>query len=521
MHIRDYLNKAATHFATREALVCQDTRLSAGQLIERIYRLSNALLHLGLRKGERVAVLLNNCHQSAECFYGICSAGLVLVPMNARNSLQEHLYVLNDSEPRAILVGAEFAEDIAKIMPEVPGLSFSLVVTGCPPTGMLDYEEMLAKAAPEEPQVTLCDEDLFSLRYTSGTTGRPKGVIHDHKANIATLHNTLLSGFSIEVGDTVALVGPVTHASGSMILPHIVCGGRIIILPRFQPKELLECIERERVNTLYLVPTILVILLAEPDIDQYDLSSLTTIRYGASPVSPKVLERAIERFGDVFVQGYGLTEGMMPVTILTKQDHMLDGSETRRKRLSSVGRETMTTQVRIMDEEGNFLPSGEIGEIVVASDQNMKGYWKNQEATQAAFRGAWLRTRDMGFRDEQGYVFVVDRKDHMIISGGFNVYPREVEDVLCRHPAILEAAVLGIPDDVWGEAVHASVSLKEGMEATAEEIIQHCREHLASYKKPKSVAFVVKLPKNAHGKIQKEQLKAPYWTGRSKRINSS
>jgi acyl-CoA synthetase (AMP-forming)/AMP-acid ligase II len=267
-----------------------------------------------------------------------------------------------------------------------------------------------------------------------------------------------------------------------------------------------------------MVPTMIVMMLNEPDLKKYDLSSLKTIRYGASPIAPEILKRALDALGNIFIQGYGLTETLNPLTVLAKQDHILDGSEKSIKRLQSVGREVITARVRIMDDEGNMLPPGQIGEIVVQSDQNMKGYWKNPEATAEALRGGWLHTRDLGYADEDGYIYLVDRKEDMIISGGFNVYPKGVEDVLYIHPAVLEAAVFGVPDETWGEAVRAAVTLKPGMTVTEEELIEHCKKHLGSYKKPRAIDFIKEMPKSNAGKILRKDLKAPFWQGKSRGI---
>jgi acyl-CoA synthetase (AMP-forming)/AMP-acid ligase II len=293
----------------------------------------------------------------------------------------------------------------------------------------------------------------------------------------------------------------------------------VVLLPGFDERMLLETIQKERITTLYLVPTMIVMLLAYPELKKYDLSSLKNIRYGASPISPDVLKRAIGVFGNIFVQGYGLTEATMPVTLLLKEDHVLDGSEKKLKRLNSIGREVYVATVRIMDESGNLLPAGQLGEIVVRSDQVMEGYWKKPEATAETLRGGWLHTRDMGYVDEDGYIYLVDRKDDMIVSGGFNIYPKEVEDVLYSHPAVLEAAVFGVPDEKWGEVVKAVISVRSGMKVTEEEIIEHCRKHLASYKKPKSVDFIKELPKSPFGKIWRRKLKEPYWQGRGRMIS--
>jgi len=519
MNIGDLLAKAAVRFPNHTAVVFKDTRLTTKELLERVYRLGNALLSLGLKKGDRVAVLLNNCHQSVECFYGLACSGLVLVPMNSRYSAREHLYMLNDSDARAILLGNEFQEVIDSVLPEAPTVSWPICATGQAGEGMLSYEDLLAKASLQKPDVEIFDHDVINLRYTAGTTGQPKGVIHTHRSNVIMVFNNLMEGLRIEEGDAVALTAPITHASGAMILPHIVRGAKVVLLPGFDERMLLETIQKERITTLYLVPTMIVMLLAYPELKKYDLSTLKNIRYGASPISPNVLKRAIEVFGNIFVQGYGLTEASMPMTLLLKEDHVLDGSEKKLKRLNSIGREVYVATVRIMDESGNLLPPGQVGEIVVRSDQVMGGYWKKPEATAETLRGGWLHTRDMGYADEDGYIYLVDRKDDMIVSGGFNIYPKEVEDVLYSHPAVLEAAVFGVPDEKWGEVVKAVISVRSGMKVTEEEIIEHCRKHLASYKKPKSVDFIKELPKSPFGKIWRRKLKEPYWLGRGRMIS--
>ncbi|MEW6187075.1 MAG: long-chain-fatty-acid--CoA ligase [Thermodesulfobacteriota bacterium] len=519
MNPREVLIKTALLFPEREILVSPEKRLTAGEVLDRSFRLANALLGLGLRRGDKVGVLLTNSHQSVECFCGITCAGMARVPLNMRNSVREHLYILNNSETRVVMVGEEYREIMGSLLPEAKTVEKVISVSGRPLASMLSYEELIARAAAHEPDVEMEDDDVHRLSYTSGTTGQPKGVIQTNRAAMMSLYNVLIDGLDIKSSDVVALTSPVTHASGSMIFPHFIRGAKVVILPGFDAGQLLRTIEKERVTTLYLVPTTIVMLLNDPDLKQYDLSSLRTIRYGASPIAPEVLKKAIEAFGNVFVQGYGLTEGSMPLTLLTKEDHILDGSEKKLKRLASVGREVTVAKVRIMGEDGRFLPPGEIGEIVARSDQVMKEYWKNPEATAEAFRGGWLHTRDMGYIDEDGYVFLVDRKDDMIVSGGFNVYPKEVEDVLYMHPAVLEAAVFGVPHEKWGETVKAAVSLKRGKTATEEEIIEFSKKHLAGYKKPTSVDFIEELPKNQNGKILRKDLKAPYWQGKERGIN--
>ncbi|MBN1380789.1 MAG: long-chain-fatty-acid--CoA ligase [Deltaproteobacteria bacterium] len=519
MNGKDILRKTAMLFPGREILVSPDKRLTAGEVLDRSFRIANAFLKLGMKKGDKVGVLLKNSHQSVESFCGIMCAGMARVPLNMRNSAREHLYILNNSETKAVIAGEEYAGMIDSIRSEVETLEHVICVTGTPPKGVLNYEELIAKASPDEPDVQINDDDIFRLSYTSGTTGVPKGVVQHNRAAMTSFYNVLLDGLDIQKDDVVALTSPVTHASGAMILPHFIRGAKVVILPGFDSKQLLETVEKERVTTLYLVPTTIVMLLNDPSLKKYDLSSIKSIRYGASPIALEVLKQAIETFGNVFLQGYGLTEGSMPLTLLTKEDHIMDGSEKKLKRLKSVGREVTVAKVRIMGDDGALLPPGEIGEIVAQSDQIMREYWKNPEATAESFQGGWLHTRDMGYMDEDGYVFLMDRQGDMVVSGGFNVYPKEVEDVLYRHPAVLEAAVFGVPDPKWGETVKAAVALKQDRTATEDEIIEFCKQHLAGYKKPTSVDFVDALPKNDNGKILRKDLKAPYWAGQERQIN--
>lgn len=518
MNVGDLIVKAAVRFPNHTVIVSGDVRLTTKALLDRMYRLANALVGLGLEKGDRVAVLMNNCSQSVECFYGLTFPGLVLVPMNSRYSAQEHLHMLNDSEARVILVGEEHREIIASIMPAAKTVKAVVCVTGKPLKGMLSYEDLLAKASSENPGIEVDGEDMLSLRYTAGTTGHPKGTHHTHRGSIVNITGMLIDGNLITEEDSIALTAPVTHVSGAMILPYMLRGAKVVILPGFDVGELMETIQKEKITAIYLVPTMLIMLLNHPDLKKYDLSSINTIRYGAAPIAPDVLKKAIEVFGNVFIQGYGLTEALNSCTILNKSDHILDGDEKKLKRLSSIGREAIVANVRIMDDQDRFLKAGEIGEIVIQSDQSMKGYWKNPEATAETIRHGWLHTRDVGYIDEDGYIYLVDRKGDMIITGGFNVYPREVEDVLYGHPAVLEAAVFGVPDDKWGEAVKAAVSLKTGMTVTEKEIIEYCGKSLAGFKKPKSVDFLENLPKSAAGKIVRRALKEPYWQAKTRKI---
>ena len=514
-----FLEKAVAKFPDTISVVSPEARRTNRELFKNSCRIANVLLGLGLKKETRVGVLLTNSHHSVECFLGISCAGMALVPMNSRFSAKEHTYILNNSGAKAVIMGQEFIDTVVPAIEDAPEVSHVIGVGPDVPSSVLNYHTLMSEAAATLPDIEVNHDDIGSIRYTAGTTGRPKGVVHTFGSNIVKVYNMLMDGFPIEPGDGIVLTAPVTHASGSTIIPHIVRGARVIILPKFEPELLMRTVEKERATTLYMVPTMLVMLLNHPRINDYDMSSIKTIRYGASPIATNTLKAGIKRFGHVFVQGYGLTEAGMPMTVLSKEDHILDGTDASFRRLKSIGREVTVASVRVVDDNDRTLPPGEIGEIVVRSDQMMREYWKNPEASAETLRNGWLHTRDLGYRDETGFLFLVDRKNDMIVSGGFNVYPKEVEEVLYMHEAVLEAAVFGVPDELWGEAVKAVVSLKDGMTATQEQIIEHCKAHLGGYKCPKSVSFIGELPKSAVGKILRRVLRDEHWEKAGRKIN--
>jgi len=286
----------------------------------------------------------------------------------------------------------------------------------------------------------------------------------------------------------------------------------------FDPPKIFEAIQRYRATTLFLVPTMINVLLASPDRTRYDLSSLHTIFYGGAPMYVEQLQSAVSAFGPIFVQLFGQGEAPMACTSLPKEEHLAGDDPVKLKRLASAGRETTAVRVRVVNDEDREVPAGQMGEIVVRGDLVMKGYWRKPEATADTLRGGWLHTGDIGYLDSDGYLYITDRKKDMIISGGSNIYPREIEEVICRHPAVFEVAVIGIPDEKWGETVKALVVPREGMRATEAEIIEHCKRHMASYKKPQSVEFLPALPKNAYGKVLKRELRDRYWAGRQRKV---
>jgi long-chain acyl-CoA synthetase len=513
---------ALYRFPNRTAYIFRDRHVTFREMAARSSRVCNGLYSIGLNKGNKVAVLLDNSIETLECQGGIGMGGFTSISLNPRHSAQEHAHVLNDSEADALILHAEFLDLIDPILPQVEKLEHIIVIgaKGGEPEGIIPYEKLINSQPETAPDVEIDYDHIDQIAYTSGTTGRPKGAVSTLQISYNRSANILINlDRPILHTDAYLVVGPLAHAAGVMNGIYNIRGATSIILSKFDEEEILRTIERERVTSILLVPTMLIRLLMVPNLHSYDLSSLTRIWYGTAPMPTERLKEAIRIFGNIFRQNYGLTEAPQPITYLLPEEHIIDGSEEEVRRLASAGRPAMGVNLRIVkDDDVTPIQSGEIGEIQIQCPQLMKEYWRNPEATAEAFRGGWFHTGDIASVDEKGYIFIKDRKTDMIISGGFNIYPREVEDVLMAYPGVAEAAVIGIPDDVWGESVKAFVVRKEGFSLTAEELIQFCKNNLASYKKPKSVDFVQKLPKNTYGKVARKELKEPYWKGLDRKV---
>jgi len=512
-----FVRRGAREFSDRVAIKFREQAFTFFETNERANRLANGLMNLGIKKGDRVAILLNNCNQWVETDFAIMKSGFVRVGLNARLSMKEHEYVLNDCEASTLVVGDNFLEGIHSIQPELKFLK-RIVSVGGPGVKELNFEELISQSPAFEPQVEMEETDLFRIAYTSGTTGKPKGVMLTHKASKHTMLNMMLER-PIGQNDVMLHVGPLSHASGSYVLPHWVRGAKSVIMDHFDIETFLGMIQKERVTNLMMVPTMIIRLLNYPDLKKYDLSSLRSIGYGAAPMAEDKIKEAFKVFGPILSQGYGQMEAPMTISYLSREDHVMDSSPEKAKRLLSAGKPYVDVQVKVVDEDGKEVPPGEVGEIIVKSDHQMIGYWKKEKETQEAIKNGWIYTRDMGYMDEKGYLYLVDRKGDMIISGGFNIYPREIEEVLNRHATVMEVAVFGVPDEEWGEAVKALVVLKPGMKASEQDLVKFCSENLTRFKKPKSIEFVPDLPKNPYGKIDKKILKEKYWAGRTRRIN--
>lgn len=491
----------------RTAMVFGDTRVTYGDLDNRVNRLANALMESGLKKGGRITILSENTHKYMEVYFAAAKAGLSVTPLNFRLSDEELVYIINDSEATVCFVGEGLEDRAVAIRPALRAVS-RYISMDAPRQGFDFYEDILEAAPDSDPNIDVDENEMAILMYTGGTTGLPKGVMLSHR-NLMTAHYGLIVGNSFTHRDAVCFSLPMFHVALWPVICHLMVGGKSVILRRPDLGEILDNIEREKCTHLLLVPTVLTWLVDDPRTGRADLSSLRLITYAGSPMPIDVLRRCMARFGPILSQGYGMTEAAPLVTIHFKEDHFVDGPGTRL--LASVGKVGVFVEARVVDEDDVRLGPGEVGEICIRGKNVTKGYWKNPELTAKALRGGWLHTGDVGMIDEEGYIFLMDRKADMIITGGENVYPAETENVLYQHPAVGECAVVSAPDERWGERVQAVVVRKQGLSVTEKELIDHCKGRLAGYKCPKSVEFWEELPKTSVGKILRRDIKKHFW----------
>ena len=519
MNIGHLLTRAARRYPDRAAWLQEERVVSFPEAEDRVNRLANALLALGGQPGDRVGMLLPNCYQGLETILAPMKVGMCVVPMNVRLHSAEHQYLLSNSGAFAIVYAQEFEGHLAQIRESLDSVKHYICL-GDDPGSDLAYEALVESSDSRAPDPAIDQEDLAWMFYTSGTTGQPKGAMLTHRNLLSMVNGFLVDINPPRPSDVLLHAAPITHGSGAALFHHIAMGAASAFpsTRRFDPPMIFSAIQRYGATTMFLAPTMVNMLTASPDRADYDLSSLHTVIYGGGPMHTEHTLEAIQAFGNIFVQIYGQGEAPMAVTTLPKEEHLVEGYPDRLQRLASAGRETTGVQVRIVDEEGRSVPMGEIGEIVVRGDLVMKGYWNNPEATAETLRGGWLHTGDLAYMDPEGYVFITDRIKDMVISGGANIYPREVDEVLVQHHAVAEAAVIGVPDQLWGESLKALVVLRKGASSSEEEIIGFCQERLASYKKPRSVEFLPSLPKNAYGKVLKRELREPYWAGQARKI---
>ncbi|QIL71332.1 long-chain-fatty-acid--CoA ligase [Diaphorobacter sp. HDW4B] len=503
-------NHMASRFAGR-----QRTFVEFG---DRVARLAGALQKLGMQEGDRVAILALNSDCYLEYLMAVPWGGGVLNPCNTRWSAAEILYALNDSGSKFLIVDDTFTEMAKTLRKDATTLREVIYCgNGDTPEGMLGYETLLAQTQPIA-DVLRRDEDLAGIFYTGGTTGFPKGVMLSHTNLVSSGLGVLSHGLGRENGAYLH-VAPMFHlADVGVAMPNWLHCNTHSMLASFVPEAVLDTIERDRITHVLLVPTMIQMLVDHPTMQkQRDLSSLETIIYGASPISEAVLERAMKALPGVgFVQAYGMTE-LAPIATTLKAEFHLPAARERGL-LRSAGRATAGTEVKIVDSEGNEVPRGTIGEVIMRGPNVMLGYWNKPDQTAQAIRNGWMHTGDGGRMDEEGFIFIVDRMKDMIITGGENVYSTEVENAIAKHPDVAACAVIGIPSEQWGEAVHAAVVAKPGSALTAEALIAHCKTLIAGYKCPRSVEIREALPLSGAGKVLKTELRKPFWSERDRKI---
>jgi acyl-CoA synthetase (AMP-forming)/AMP-acid ligase II len=516
MDVKTIIRRFAEDHADKTAIVYGHERLTFRQLNERSVRLANGLRELGVRRDDRIGTVLGNCPQYIEAMFAKHKINAVDVILSPRISTADLEYQINDADIRTLIVGNEYISQLPE-RSRIPSVRNFIAVFKAP-EGWLDYEKILAGASSVEPEGEGDSQELGHIVYTSGTTGKPKGIMWRRDSSLLVARNILLDLLpDLNKNDIFLGLQPIYHAVSSFVLPCWMRGVPQVITPSFDAEIVFPLIEKENVSIIKTIPTLINRYIAHPDISKYSFDRIRSIIYGASPIATDKLKQAIHIFGRVFVQNYGQSEAPLTLCCLRKEEHVVEGKLEEVALLASVGRPYTMVKLKIVDEHGKEVGSGQPGEIIVQSDHAMMGYLNRPEETRAKLVDGWIHTGDIG-KIVNGYVYLMDRKGEMIISGGLNIYPNEVEQVVNAHPAVLEACVFGVPDEKWQEAVKAAVVLKPGMNATEDEIIEFCKNHLASYKKPQSVDFLDTLPKNPQGKILRRELRAPYWKQYSRTI---
>ncbi|WP_033293711.1 acyl-CoA synthetase [Amycolatopsis jejuensis] len=509
MRLTDYLDKGASLGLSAPCLTTDGVSLSYGEVQELSWQVARALARSGVRPGDKVAILSANDPVSFGCVFGISRAGAVWCPINPRNEAAENRELLDLFDCTCLLVQESFAPLVTRIAGELPKLTTVVCLDGSFP-GAVPFSEWLDSVSAEPWQAEPPD-DVVMLVGTGGTTGRPKGVMLTGH-NVETMSALTLMSYPFRPRPRYLALAPLTHAAGVLCFPVMALGGEIVVMPAPDLGQFLTLLERHRITHTFLPPTLIYLLLDHPALSTTDFSALECLWYGAAPMSAARLEEAIERIGPVLGQLFGQSEAPMMISTLSPADHFHSDGTLARERLTSAGRPTPLTQVAIMADDGKLLPPGERGEIVVRGPLVMPGYYRNPEATAEVRKHGWHHTGDIGYLDEENFLYVVDRAKDMIITGGFNVYSAEVEQALMTHPAVQDCAVVGLPHEKWGEQVTAVVQLHKGRTASAAELRATVKERLGSVKTPKEVLIWPDLPRSKVGKVLKTDVRAQLLT---------
>ena len=514
-----YPGRAAWLWPEKAAFIEGEDQITYREFDKQISQMANALLELGIKKGERVAVVQQNTIPFAVSVCGIARAGAVFVPLLGILTEKDHVYMVSDSGARVVISTGEATDERALAI-NAECQSVEQVITHSGIEKSKNYNDILSDYSIKAPVVRGVENDLAQIIYTSGTTGKPKGVMHSYSSTQAAMF-AWVNLSQMNNNDINLLSLPLSHF-GARVMDSGWCVGTTgVIIPAAEPMLIMEAIQKHKAGIMLLVPTLLTTILNHPEIDQYDLSHLRFILYAAAPASAALVEKSTKRFGPVLHTGWGQSEAYGLNTHLSPREHE-EAVRSANWRLISCGRESATgVQIRLIDEQGEDVKPGEIGQACIKADWQAIGYWNLPELTAESFVNGWFHTGDMLRYDPDGYYYVVDRKNDLIISGGYNIYPREIEEVLYSDESVLECAVIGVPDSKWGEAVKATVVIKDGMDTNEEELIALCKDKLASYKAPKSIDFLDEIPKTSFGKISRKDVKKSYWKDKDRQIGGA
>ncbi len=515
----EFLDITAAICPERTAVIFEGRRLSYEQVQQRVKRLASAFSALGVNKGDTVSLIQVNTPHCIEAYFAAALLGAVYVPLNFRAKPSELEYMVNTADAKVLLAGDRYVPVVDELRGRLPSVEHYVQLDGRSgsDSGWRDYEALVAGSDPDPPFVDVPEEAVTLLMYTAGTTGFPKGVMLPHTSFTSYVLNNV-SPVDPDLEERNLLTVPLYHIAGVQAVMAAMFAGRTLVMQRqFEAREWMGLAQEERVQRAMMVPTMLKQIIDHPDFQKYDLSSLKVITYGAAPMPVEVISRALQAFPACqFINAFGQTETAATITALNPEDHHVPADlpeqerQRRLRRLASVGRALPDVEVRVVDEYGNEVARGVAGEVVARGDRVMAGYWKDEERTKQTKRGGWIYTGDLGYMDEEGYLFLSGRASDVIIRGGENISPEEVEGVLTGHPAVEECAVFGVPHDTWGETVAAAVVIKAGHRAEAEELQEWCRERLASFKKPEAIAFRDELPRNPLGKLLRRELREAY-----------
>lgn len=516
MRLIEFFDRAVDLHGARSFVKQGEVDLSYRESCGWTHRIAAALQAEGFAAGSRVGFYTHNDWRGLLAIFGLFRAGCVMAPVNARNAVKQNVETLQANRVELLFFHSAFAEEARAAAAACPDLKRLVCLDKALPE-MPALEVWMAAAGSRAEPVEADPQDLWALYSTSGTTGRSKSVMHTHLTNLVTSMDMLLS-MRVSAPMMHLVVAPMTHFAGTFIFALTITGSTHVLMDQAVPREILATIEREGIQVLFLPPTLIYALLAEPGLETFDTSSLRTFAYAAAPMAPEKLKAAIARFGPVMMNMYGQAEALGPIAFLAPEEHRPEADETWEARLGSIGRASYLRRLAVLDEAGEPVPPGTVGEVAIRSWGVTPGYLNDPEATAASRRKGWYLSGDLGKADHEGYVTLVDRKKDMIISGGFNVYSAEVEQVLLAHPAVQEAAVFGVPHDFWGEAVKAVVEPIPGRQLEPEVLIALVKRELGSVKAPKSVEIWESLPRNATGKVLKRQIREGYWEGRERKI---